>query len=161
MIGLMPANADLSGDEEHMADHDHTMMEMVSEPPEVTNYSLADGGLEALNTALTLEHGIRVEGVRLTANGTMLDYRYHIEDAELAQSLHGEHERPSILHQRSGLIFQVPFISKVGSLKQNAKAPKVNRTYVILFSNPGRIVQSGDLVTIEQGPIRVADIPVE
>lgn len=161
LLGLMPASADLpAGEGSQLADHGHDMMEMPAKP-DVKTYSLADGGLEGVNEALSAEHGIKVEGVRLTADGIMLDYRYHIEDPDLALSLHGEHERPSILHQRTGLIFPVPFISKIGSLKQSTKAPKAGRTYVILFSNPGRVVQPGDLVTIQQGPIRVADIPVE
>ena len=110
---------------------------------EMDRYALGEGGLAELNERLAEARGITIEGVRLTADRTMIDYRYRIVDAEKAARLHGQHIKPHILDEKRHTQLEVPFASKVGSLRQSAKAPIQERTYVILFANPGRLVKGG------------------
>ena len=145
---------DMDGHSGHMA------MEEIT-PAASAPFVVVDSNLEALNAELAASHGIQVEGIRLTADGTMLDYRYKVVDADSAASLHGQLINPHLRREGSDLKFEVPFAAKVGSLKQSSKAPVEGRTYVILFANPGRSVHSGDHVSIEQADMMIVGLPVE
>ena len=120
-----------------------------------------DGNIQSVNPALAEKYGIEVISLRLTANQTMLDYRYRIVDADAAAPLHGQHIKPHLIHDATQQRFQVPFAAKVGSLRQTSKAPVQDRTYVILFANPGRAVQHGDLISILQSDLTISGLRVE
>jgi len=42
-----------------------------------------------------------------------------------------------------------------------AHQPLINRTYFVLFANPGKKIKTGDKVTVAIGQFRVEDIIVE
>jgi hypothetical protein len=90
--------------------------------------------------------GIRIQNVRLSANGYLLDFRYRVINPEKALPLIGQHAKPCIIDEASGMKLSVPNMPKVGSLR--AKGNKPDRDYFILFSNPNRIVKKGNKVTI-------------
>lgn len=120
--------------------------------PAGSTYSVGeDGDLTAVNAELREQWGIEIQAVRLTAASTMLDYRYHVIDAEAAAALHGIHVTPRLHHHASGLTLGVPFANKIGSLRQSSHAPIEGRTYAILFANPGRLAHAGDVVDLEIG----------
>lgn len=160
---LLPAAAAAgAGSELHQMMPDHSAHAApAAAPATMEAFALGEGGLGTLNAELAERRGITIEGVRLTGEGTMIDYRYKIVDEQKAAALHGQHVRPHLIDEASQAQFEVPFASKVGSLRQSAKAPVQGRTYVILFSNPGRTVASGDTVTIEQADLRITGIPVQ
>ena len=55
----------------------------------------------------------------------------------------------------------VPTTPTVGSLRQTGIKPLINRTYFVLFANPGRQIKAGDKVTVVIGDFRAADLIVE
>jgi hypothetical protein len=111
--------------------------------------------------SLEEEHGIQVVGVRPTAEGRMLNFRYKIIDAEKAASLISPKQKPYIIDQKTGYSFTVPSLPKVGALKQRGKKAYQDRIYFILFANPGNSVQSGDKVSVVIGDFKAEDIVVE
>ena len=107
------------------------------------------------------EHGIQVVGVRPTAEGRMLNFRYKIIDPEKASSLISPKMKPYIIDQTTGRKLAVPSLPKVGALKQRGKKAYQDRIYFILFANPGKSIQSGDKVSVVIGDFKAEDIVVE
>lgn len=105
--------------------------------------------------------GIRVLGIRLTAAGYMLDFRYRLLDAQKANALFNRRIKPHLIVEKSGAKLQVPITNKLGPLRQTATHAKVDRNYFTFFANPGRHVDSGDKVTVVIGEIRLKDIAVQ
>ncbi len=103
---------------------------------------------------------ITVTAVRLSAAGYMIDLRYRVVDVERAWHAFNRKQRPLMHHEASGSTLIVPAPAYVGPLVQTSERPKPDRTYFIFFANPGKLVQPGDLVTLEiagrsYGPFRV------
>ena len=167
---LLPAAAASAAGMDHSSHGDHAPQTMPASESHADHsdhagtmdrYALENGDLAALNAKLAEARGITIEGVRLTADRTMIDYRYRIVDADKAARLHGQHIKPYIIDEARETKLEVPFASKVGSLRQSSKAPVQGRTYVILFANPGRWLKSGDTITIEQADLSISGITVE
>lgn len=112
---------------------------------------------------VNMEHqqGIRVVGVRPTAEGRMLNFRYKIIDAEKAASIISPMNKPYLIDQKTGTKFGVPNLPKVGALKQRGKKAYEDRIYFVLFANPGQMIKPGDSVTVVIGDFRKEDILVE
>ncbi len=106
--------------------------------------------------------GIRVEALRLSAAGTMLDFRYRVIDQARAAALLDGRQRPYLLDGR-GAKLGVPETPILGSLRQTARNGKVSpqHTYFMLFANPGRYLRPGDQVTLVVGDARLTDLTVE
>jgi hypothetical protein len=103
--------------------------------------------------------GIVPLGMRLTAAGYALDFRYRVIDAEKAAPLLVRRESPDprVVVEKSGAVLRVPFSQKVGSMRQSVgheSQVRADRNYFILFANPARHVKTGDRVTIEIGDFR-------
>lgn len=109
----------------------------------------------------TAHQGIEVIALRRSAAGYMLDLRYRVVDVDKAAPLLSRRERPYLLHPRTGARFQVPAPPKVGALRQLPRHPETNRTYFVLFANPGRTLGPGDRVTVVLGEVHLPDVPVE
>jgi hypothetical protein len=107
--------------------------------------------------------GVIPQAIRLTSAGHMLDFRYRIKDPEKALPLVDRTNRPYLLHEKSGNKLPVPVPGKVGPLRQTEKygKPKVDRNYFVMFSNPGRVVQAGDSVTVVIGDFEARNLIVE
>lgn len=107
--------------------------------------------------------GVEIVGIRRSAADTILDFRYRILDAEKAIPVVDRRIPALLIDQASGMKLGVPSSPTVGPLRQTTKygPPKVGRVYFILFTNPGRLVQSGGKVTVVIGDFRVEDLVVE
>lgn len=107
--------------------------------------------------------GIRIESVRLTAEGYMMDFRYRIIDPEKAVALIEKNTTPYVVHKKTGVKMIVPTTAKVGPLRQRSDGnpPKAGRTYFMIFGNPGKLVKHGDEVTIIAGNFRAENLVVE
>ena len=105
--------------------------------------------------------GLEVVGISLTAAGQMIDFRYRVVDTEKAAPVMRPRNRAYLVHERTGLKMKVPSLPKVGSLRQFSSVAKKNRNYAILFSNPGLLIRSGDLVTIQIGEMIIEHLVVE
>lgn len=106
--------------------------------------------------------GVAVQGVRLSANGHMLDFRYRVLDSDKAVPLSDRTKKAYLVHQPTGTTFGVPEAPTIGPLRQTEKfgKPQEGRTYVTLFANAGKLVKDGDQVTIVIGDFRVPDLVV-
>ena len=122
--------------------------------------------LEADLTPLEREWGIKLQGVRLTANGYALDFRYMVLDpAKAAPIVHRRFSpTPYMVVERSGAKLGVPFTDKAGSLRSSvttADQIKRGRNYAALFANPSRHVKPDDKVTIVFGQFRAENVVVQ
>ncbi len=109
---------------------------------------------------LTRQWGIESHGVRLTAAGYMLDFRYRVLDPQLAAPLLDRRVRAYVEVQKSDARLTVPVSAKVGALRSTTRHPLADRNYFIMFSNPGRHVQPGDRVSVVIGDFRTDPITV-
>lgn len=107
------------------------------------------------------ELGVEVQGIRLSAAGYMLDFRYRVLDRDKAMPLFMPTIQPILVHKGSGARFAVPVPAKVGALRQVSMTPEVGRGYFALFANPGQFVKIGDAVAIEVGKVTIDGLVVE
>lgn len=106
--------------------------------------------------------GIRMEGLRLSAAGYMLDFRYRVTDPAKAEPLLNRKIRPYLLDETSGAQLGVPDTAKLGQLRTTARNKVVpERDCYILFANPGRFVQAGTKMTLVMGDLRIENLTVE
>lgn len=108
-------------------------------------------------------YGIRVEGLRLTSAGSMLDFRYRVLDPAKAAPLLNGKIQPHLLDEVRGATLDVPDTPVLGRIRQTARNHKImeNRTYFMLFGNPGKAVRSGDRVTLLLGEMKITDLTVQ
>ena len=116
-------------------------------------------------TAINIEEqwGVKVESIRTSAAGNLLDFRYRILDSDKALPLVERKNKPYLIDQESGKTLGVPNGAKVGPLRQTVRygKPKEDRIYFVLFGNPGGFIKPGDKVTVVIGDFRVANLVVE
>jgi hypothetical protein len=119
---------------------------------------------EAANVApyadMEKKWGVRPVAVLLSAGGYMLDFRYHVSDAEKAAPLFSRQIKPYIIDQSSGAKFFVPETAKVGALRQTRK-PYPDKNYFIIFGNPAKYVKKGSKVTVVIGDLKIENLTVE
>jgi hypothetical protein len=128
----------------HSDECDRTRDAPVTAPP-LAPQSRADPLLE--------QWGIESHGVRLTSAGYMLDFRYRVHDAQKAAALLDRRTKAYVVVEKSDAKLGVPVSAKVGALRSSTRDVKEERNYFIMFSNPGRHVQSGDKVKIVIGDL--------
>ena len=104
--------------------------------------------------------GIEITGIRLSAHGSMVDFRYRIVDPEKSKSLTDRSARPYLVDEASGEKTYVPNAPKMGSLRAKGN-PLSGRTYFILFSNPKGIIKKGSKVTVVIGDFKAEGLTVE
>lgn len=105
--------------------------------------------------------GVQILGVRQTAKGYMLNFRFRVLDAEKAQGLFNRKDKPYLIDQASGARFIVPSPPKVGPLRSSGIKPRPNRNYFMFFANPGMYVKRGNKVTIVVGKFKAENLTVE
>jgi hypothetical protein len=106
--------------------------------------------------------GIRVEALRVSAAGYMLDFRYRVTDPSKAAPLLDGRQKP-YLTDAKGAKLGVPDTPVLGSLRQTARNGKVapDHTYFILFANPAKYLHPGDRVTLVVGDARLPGLTVQ
>jgi hypothetical protein len=109
------------------------------------------------------DYGIRVEALRLSAAGAMLDFRYSVLDPEKAAPILDGRMKPYLLDEARSAKLGVPESPVLGRVRQTARNNKIltGRTYFIMFGNPGHAVRSGDKVTLLLGDLRITDLQVQ
>ena len=103
--------------------------------------------------------GIRIESMRLTAAGYMLDFRYRVVDARKAKPIFARRTKPRLIDEATGAVMLVPTPPKTGALR-NSNDPKAGRSYFMFFANPGRLIAEGRTVTVTIGEFSVSGIRV-
>ncbi len=104
--------------------------------------------------------GIQIQGIRLTASGYMIDFRYLVVDSKKAERLFDRKIKPYLIHQKTKAKFMVPNPPKTGPLR-NSNQPQQGRVYWMFFGNPGKYVKSGDKVTVIIGEFKAPGLVVE
>jgi hypothetical protein len=106
--------------------------------------------------------GIRLAGLRLSAAGYILDFRYRVVDPSKAAPLLDKKIRPYLLDDASGAQLGVPDTAKLGQLRTTGRNKVVSdQDYFIIFANPGRFVQAGNKMTLVMGDLRIENLTVE
>ena len=118
---------------------------------------------QPVTDSLALQWGIRVEGLRLSSAGSMLDFRYRVLDAKKAAPLLDGKSQPTLLDAAHGARLGVPESPVLGRIRQTARNNNIllDRNYFILFGNPGKVLRSGDTVTLLLGQVKVTDLTVQ
>ena len=86
----------------------------------------AKAAIEKALAELEETWGVKVLGVRLTAAGHMLDFRYRICEPDKATALFDRLTKPYLVDEASGTKLAVPNPPKVGPLRARSK-PEANR----------------------------------
>ena len=97
---------------------------------------------------------------QLAESGQLVRFSYRIVDPALAKPLLDKVSNPSLLDERAHAVLSVPTMEKVGPLRQSGAA-QAGKTYWVLFSNRGSIVQGGDRVSVVIGSFRVDGLVVQ
>jgi hypothetical protein len=105
--------------------------------------------------------GVEVHGIRRTAVGYMLDFRYRVLDAEKAAPILDRRITPYIKVAKTGARLLVPQAPKLGSMRQTSFAVKADRDYFIIFANPYQKVAVGDQVSVVIGDFQSQLLTVE
>jgi hypothetical protein len=111
-------------------------------------------------TLMKRQWGVEVIGVKQTAAGYMLEFRYRVIDPVKAKPLFERKTKPSLLHDASGSRFVVPTPPKTGALR-NSNPPLAGHTYWMFFANPGGYVKPGERVSVVIGDFRAEGLVVQ
>lgn len=104
--------------------------------------------------------GVEIVGVRRISSGLMLRFDYRVLDPERAVALNDKHTRPYLIDEATRTALAVPAMENVGELRQVASY-QANRTYFIIFGNPGGLVKHNSKVTLVFGNLRAEGLVVE
>lgn len=126
---------------------------------------LAKTGMEEKRDSASIEHrwGIQVEGLRLTAEGHMCDFRFKVIDASKAAPLLDRRQPASLLNETTGILTHVPSMPRVGQLRQTVKLgkPAEGKTYFVFFANPGKLIKPGQKATVTIGDFVLPGLVVQ
>lgn len=104
--------------------------------------------------------GVDIAGVHRVSSGYMLRLSYRVVDVPRAMPLFDKKLRPYLIDNKTGARLAVPAMENIGELRQTA-VPLADRTYFVIFGNPGKLVAPGDRVSIVIGDFRADEIVVD
>ena len=104
--------------------------------------------------------GVEIIGVKPVSSGYMLAFKYRIVDPDKARVLNDRKIKPYLVDEASGIVLAVPAMENIGELRQGA-TPIADRTYFMVFGNPGKVVKSGSRVSIVAGNFQVEGLVVD
>jgi hypothetical protein len=104
--------------------------------------------------------GVEIIGVRPASSGYMLVLRYRMLDPERAKILNDRKTKAYLIDEATGIVLAVPTMENVGELRPGA-TPEANRTYFMVFGNPGKLVRAGSRVSLVAGSFRADGLVVE
>ncbi len=103
--------------------------------------------------------GIDIVAIHPVSSGLMLRFDYRVVDPQKAAVLTDRRTRPYLIDEATRTALAIPAMEKVGELRQIAQLEE-NRTYFMIFGNPGRLVKRGSRVTLVAGNLRVEGLVV-
>jgi hypothetical protein len=104
--------------------------------------------------------GVEIIGVKPVSSGYMLAFKYRVLDPEKAKLLNDRKSRAYIRDEATGTVLAVPAMENVGELRTGS-APVADRSYFMVFGNPGKLVKSGSRVSIVAGAMHVDNLIVD
>lgn len=93
--------------------------------------------------------GIRIEAIRLTARGLLLDIRYRVLDPERAWPLLSRGVRLALYEASFKGALRTPETPTLGALRQTTPRPVAGRVYFALFDNTRAGLPAGAEVRLE------------
>lgn len=106
--------------------------------------------------------GIEIVGLRRSAEGYMLDFRYRLLDPAKAAPLLDRKLNPYLLDEATGAQMSVPTAPKVGQLRPTSRNKVIpGRNYYMLFANPGRFLKQGSKVALVLGDLKIEHLTVQ
>jgi hypothetical protein len=122
----------------------------------------AKTGKPTPRSAIEDKMGIEIVGLRRSAAGYMLDFRYRLLDPVKAAQLLDRKLSPYLLDEATGAQLRVPTAPKVGQLRPTSRNKIIpGRNYYILFANPGRYLKAGSKVTLVAGDTQINHLTIE
>jgi hypothetical protein len=103
--------------------------------------------------------GVEIIGVKAASSGYMLTFRYRVLDPDKAKLLNDRRSKAYLIDEATGIRLAVPALENIGELRTGA-APEADRSYYMVFGNPGKLVKSGSRVTVVAGNFRAEGIVV-
>ncbi|MEA2078479.1 MAG: hypothetical protein U9P00_01225 [Pseudomonadota bacterium] len=106
--------------------------------------------------------GVELLGIRNTAAGNFMDFRFKVLDADKALPLFDHRIKPHVVAERSQIKLPVPMAAKIGAFRptNRGKNIKADKTYYMIFGNPDRHVKTGEKVTVVIGDFKVEHLMV-
>jgi hypothetical protein len=104
--------------------------------------------------------GVEIIGVKPVSSGYMLAFRYRVVDPEKASILNERKIKAHLIDEATGTVLAVPALENIGELRQGT-APEADRSYFMVFGNPGQLVKSGSRVSIVAGDFRLNGLVVD
>jgi hypothetical protein len=105
---------------------------------------------------LAARTGVKIKWVAVTGGGGLLDLRYQVVDAELANALHDPANPPALVDESTGLVIRSLLMDHAHS-----GAFKTGVTYPLVFEDPGNWVHTGSKVTVLLGDAEVDHVIVQ
>jgi hypothetical protein len=129
--------------------------------PETANYGPINIAPEKAKE-LAEKWGVELLGIRLTAENYMMDFRFHVIDADKALPLFDHRIKPYVIADRSDIKLPVPMAAKVGAFRPTNRGKNITsgRNYYMVFGNPDRHVKQGETVTVVIGEFTVEGLTV-
>jgi hypothetical protein len=103
--------------------------------------------------------GVEVIGVHPVSSGYMLAFRYRVLDTKKAKPVNDMKGKAYLIDEATHTRLAVPALENVGELRTGA-APETDRTYFMIFGNPGRLVKAGSRVSVVIGDFHAEDMIV-
>ncbi len=103
--------------------------------------------------------GVDIVGIRPVSSGYMLRFDYRVVDPELAEVLTDRTARPYLVDEATRTALAIPAMENIGELRQIAPL-EPQRTYYMIFGNPGKLVKRGSRVTLVVGNLRADGLVV-
>ncbi|MEW6218947.1 MAG: hypothetical protein AB1634_05345 [Thermodesulfobacteriota bacterium] len=118
---------------------------------------------EGWEDRLAARWGVKIESLRLSGAGNVLDFRFRVLEPDKAAPLLDREFTASLTDEKRGTVVGVPSSPKVGPLRQTTRGgqPEADRVYFVMFSNPYRLIKAGDPVTVVIGDFRLEHLSVE
>ncbi len=104
--------------------------------------------------------GVEIVGVKPVSSGYMLSFKYRVLDPEKAKLLNDRQSKAYLVDEATGIVLAVPAMENVGELRTGA-APEADRTYFMIFGNPGKLVKSGSRVSVMVGAMHIDGLIVD
>jgi hypothetical protein len=119
------------------------------------------GAIDASEASVIEERwGVKLQGVQISAAGHMLDFRFWVTDPNKAAPLLDKKNKASAIIEENNVKLEVPNVPRIGSLRQTSKQVKEGMRFTILFANPGKMVATGQKLTVRIGDFSVEHITV-
>ena len=114
------------------------------------------------NSVLAEKWGVEVIGIKHTAGGYMLDFRFRVLDVEKSLPLFDHQIKPYITAVKSGINLPVPVGSKTGAMRptNRGKNIKADKNYYMVFANPDKHLKPGDKVAVVIGDFKIEGLTV-